>query len=239
MATPHAEDTSAEGRIADLPAAVVAPLFAPLTSLRGVGEGLSGLIARVAGGARVVDLLFHLPDSYLDRRERRNIRDAVPGEIATLEVEVIGIEPRATPRQPTKVRVGDGTGFAELVFFGRLPANRLVVGARVLVSGKFGEGRQMPHPDFIVPAERADQLPAVEPVWPLTAGLFGYHLRRPMAEAVSRVPELPEWHDPALMRRERWPGFAEALRALHLPQELPSPLPARRLVLLDVLLLNQ
>ena len=211
------------------PPPLIAALFAPLTALRGVGEALSKLIAKVAGGDRVVDLLFHLPDSFIDRRDRCTIRDAAVGEVATLDVEVVGIEPPATSRQPTKVRVTDGSGFAELVFFNRFPAGRLVPGARLLISGKFGEGRQMPHPDFIVPADRPDMLPGIEPVWPLTAGLFAYHLRRPMAEAVGRLAELPEWHDAALLRREGWPGFVEALRALQTPVGLPGPLPARRL----------
>jgi ATP-dependent DNA helicase RecG len=214
---------------AGLPADLLAPLFEPLTSLRGVGEALSTLIARAAGGERVVDLLFHLPDSYIDRRVRRRIRDAAPGEVATLEVEVVGIEPPATRRQPTKVRVTDGTGFAELVFFNRYPAGRLPVGARVLVSGKWGDVRQMPHPDVIVPADRPEMLPAVEPVWPLTAGLFGYHLRKPVAEAVGRVPALVEWHDGPLLKREGWPAFRDALAAVQTPALPPGPEPARRL----------
>ncbi len=217
---------------------LLAPLFAPLTSLRGVGEALSELMARAAGGGRVIDLLFHLPDSYIDRRARMRIGAAVPGEIATLEVEVVGVEPPATRRQPTKVRVTDGTGFAELVFFNRFPAARLPVGGRVLVSGRLGEGRQIVHPDFILPADRAAQMPGIEPVWPLTAGLFAYHLRRPVAEALTRLPDLPEWHDGTLMRRERWPGFAEALRQLQAPSALPGPEPARRLAY-DELLAGQ
>ena len=211
------------------PPTPLAPLFEPLTSLRGVGEALSTLIARAAGGERVVDLLFHLPDSYIDRRVRRRIRDMGPGEMGTLEVEVVGIEPPATRRQPTKVRVTDGSGFAELVFFNRYPTGRLPVGAKVLVSGKWGEGRQMPHPDFIVPADRPDMLPAVEPVWPLTAGLFGYHLRKPVAEAVGRVPELEEWHDGPLLKREGWPAFRDALVTVQTPPLPPGPEAARRL----------
>jgi ATP-dependent DNA helicase RecG len=39
-------------------------LFAPLTTLDGVGEARAALIARAAGGSRVVDLLFHLPESW-------------------------------------------------------------------------------------------------------------------------------------------------------------------------------
>ena len=30
-----------------------------------------------------------------------------------------------------------------------------------------------------------------------------------MAGALVQLSELPEWHDAALLRREKWPGFAE------------------------------
>ncbi|MCW3473860.1 ATP-dependent DNA helicase RecG [Limobrevibacterium gyesilva] len=214
------------------------PLFAPLTSLRGVGEAVAKLIARAAGGERVIDLLFHLPESYIDRRERTTIRAALPGKLATLEVQVVRIEPPATARQPTKVSVTDGTGFADLVFFQRFPAARLPVGAKVLISGKFDDRGQMVHPDHIAPAGQPAQFPAVEPVWPLTAGLFAWHLRRPVVDALSRLPALPEWHDAALLKRERWPGFTAALRALQMPAEPPSPALRKRLAY-DELLAGQ
>jgi ATP-dependent DNA helicase RecG len=214
------------------------PLFAPLTSLRGVGEAVARLIARAAGGDRVVDLLFHLPESYLDRRARTTIREALPGRLATLEVQVVRIDPPATRRQPTKVVVSDGTGFAELVYFQRFPAARLPVGVRVMISGKFDDRRQMVHPDHVVPADTQGQFPDVEPVWPLTAGLFGWHLRRPLARIVANLPELPEWHDPALLRREGWPSFNEALRTLQAPTTPPGPGPRRRLAY-DELLAGQ
>src|SRR5215471_18066613 len=89
------------------------PLFSPLTTLKGVGPTVGALIAKAAGGERVVDLLFHLPDSYVDRRQRPAIAQARPGQIVTLAVEVERIEPPANQRQPWRVRVRDGTGFAD------------------------------------------------------------------------------------------------------------------------------
>ena len=207
----------------------LSPLFAPLTSLRGVAETLARLIARAAGGARVLDLLFHLPESYIDRRLRRSLAQLRPGEMATLEVEVFRIDPPGGPRQPTKIAVRDASGFGELIFFNRFPANRLLPGARVLISGRAGDDHRFVHPDHIVPADRPDLLPAVEPVWPLTAGLFAWHLKKPLAEALGRVPDFPEWHDPALLKREAWPDFTTALRALHTPAEMPDDQPRRRL----------
>ena len=215
-----------------------APLYAPLTSLRGVAEATARLMARALGGDSVLDLLFHLPESYLDRRARVQVAALRPGMLATVTVEVIRIESPETRRQPTRVTVKDASGFAELVFFNRFPAQRLAVGAQILVSGRVTEPRQMVHPDHIVPTDRPGQLPAVEPVWPLTAGLFGWHLRRPMAEALARVPPLPEWHDSALMVRESWTAFTESLAALQMPSEPPSEKPRRRLAY-DELLAGQ
>ncbi|MBS0561753.1 MAG: ATP-dependent DNA helicase RecG, partial [Proteobacteria bacterium] len=224
---------------------LLAPLFAPLTSLRGVGPALGALLARATGGERVLDLLFHLPESYLDRRERPTIARARAGEVATLAVEVVRTEPPANPRQPWKVIVTDGTGFAELVFFRFTREARMAPGAQIVVSGKldrFADRLTMPHPDHVVPAAHADRMPRIEPVWPLTAGLFPRQVARAMAAALDRVPELPEWHDAALMRREGWPGFAAALRAVHAPAEPPPPPdddPARRRLAYDELLVGQ
>jgi ATP-dependent DNA helicase RecG len=204
---------------------LLAPLFAPLTVLKGVGPTVAALIAKVADGERLIDLLFRLPESYQDRRHRPTIAQAKPGEIATLEAEVVRLEEPANPRQPWRVVVTDGTGFAELVFFRFNRERQMPVGAKLLVSGKvevFNGRRRISHPDHVVPADRPELLPAIEPVWPLTGGLWPRQVANAMAQALTRVPTLPEWHDSALLRREKWPGFVEALRAVQSPADLPA-----------------
>jgi len=202
----------------------LSPLFAPLTTLRGVGPTVAALIAKVAGGGRIVDLLFHLPESYVDRRPRPTIATARPGVVATLDVEVVRYEEPANPRQPWRIVVKDATGVAELVFFRMSRAREMPPGAKLLVSGKleaFNGRITMPHPDHVLPNTQASRLPAIEPIWPMTAGLWPRQLTQAMAQALTRIPNFPEWHDPALLRRERWPGFAEALRAIQAPDDMP------------------
>lgn len=231
--------TQSAGQIADDP---LLPLFAPVTGLRGVGPALAKMIERVAGGPRVLDLLFHMPDSYLDRRARPTIRTAQPGQVATLAIQVVRQDVPETARQPWRVVCTDGTGFMELVYFGRPPPRTLVPGAKLVVSGKlegFGDRLTMPKPDHVVAAARANLLPSIEPVWPLTAGLFPGQLRSAMRQALDRVPDLDEWHDPALMRREGWPGFRDALRAVQQPDALPPVDGARRRLAYDELLAHQ
>ena len=228
----------------------LAPFFAPLTSLKGIGPTLAGLLKRAAGGDRVIDLLFHLPESYLDRRAHPTLaealRSAKPGQVATLAIEVVRHEPPGNSRQPWRVVVTDGTGFAELVFFHPTRVQQIPPGTKLLVSGKlerFSNQLTMPHPDYVVPAAAPEQIPPIEPVWRLTAGLWPRQVGRAMAQALGRVPPLPEWHDAALLRRERWPGFAEALRLVHAPPALPVGEPAetapRRRLAYDELLAGQ
>jgi len=207
------------------------PLFAPLTTLKGVIPPVAALIAKAAGGERVIDLLFHLPESYVDRRPRPTIAQAQPGTVATLEIEVVRHETPATSRQPWRVVVKDATGVAELVFFAANAkaaddrAQRMPPGAKLLVSGKlesFNGRITMAHPDHVLPTAQADRLPAIEPVWRLTAGLWPRQVASAMREALLRLPDFPEWHDAALLRREKWPRFADALRAVQAPTEQPN-----------------
>jgi ATP-dependent DNA helicase RecG len=219
----------------------LAPLFEPVTSLAGIGPKLAELLGRAVGGNRVRDLLFHLPDSFIDRSARSTIVTAVPGQVATLSVEVVSHQPPANARQPWRIIITDGSGFGELVFFSPQRVAACPVGMRLLVSGKVAtyDGRlTMPHPDHIGPADRADAVPACEPVWPLVAGLWPRQVAKAMRDALRRVPELPEWHDPSLLAREQWPGFAEALRSVQTPEAPPGPKPARRLAY-DELLAHQ
>ena len=227
---------------ADRPASpdVLGPLLAPQTALGGVGPQRAALLARATGGERVLDLLFHLPESYIDRRNRPTIREAEAGQVATLAVDVVSHQRPENPRQPWRVIVTDGTGFAELVFFKPARAQALAIGSKILVSGKLEQFRDrlsMAHPDHIF-ASGAGAVPDVEPVWPLTAGLFPGQMRAAVTQALARVPDLPEWHDPALMRREAWPSFGEALLAIHAPRDRPAPAMRARLAY-DELLAHQ
>jgi ATP-dependent DNA helicase RecG len=215
-----------------------------------MGPPLVALLKRAIGGERLIDLLFHLPEGYLDRRARPTLKQALasakPGQVATLAIEVVRHEPPANPRQPWRIVVTDGTGFAELVFFHFSRAELMAPGAKLLVSGRlerYGSQLTMPHPDYVVPATQPERIPDIDPAWRLTAGLWPRQVGWAMTQALERLPVLPEWHDSALLRRERWPGFAEALRLVHTPTSLPTgeltETPLRRRLAYDELLADQ
>ena len=216
------------------------PLLQPLTTLRGVGPAIAEKLARVAGGDRILDLLFHMPTGYLDRRHRPRVIDAKPGEIATLTLEVVSTEPPGAKGRPWRILCRDASAFIEIIYFAK-PPHIFTPKQTIIVSGKvdqFNDRLTLPKPDHVVSTESASLLPGIDPIWPLTAGLFPSQLRAALRQAIDLVPTLPEWHDPALLRREAWPPFREALAAVHLPRDMPGDAPRARLAY-DELLAHQ
>ncbi|TAL04560.1 MAG: ATP-dependent DNA helicase RecG [Rhodospirillaceae bacterium] len=224
-------------------------LFAPITTVPGIGSRLAKLVARVAG-ERVVNLLWHLPTGLIDRRYTPKIGDAPPGRICTLTVEVLAHSPPPprNRRVPYRVTCGDATGRITLVFFHAKDdylERMLPVGETRLISGKielFDGRRQMTHPDHIVPPDQAHQIMRVEPVYPMTEGLSPKVLDKAVTAAVAKTPDLAEWLDPAYLARQGWPTWQSAVRAVHAPKSEAdiSPLtPARARLAYDELLSNQ
>ena len=137
----------------------------------------------------MIDLLFHMPESYLDRSARPTIRAARPGTVATLAVEVVRHERPAT-FPPALADHGHATTPAPPNWCSSAsPARRRCRRARkLLVSGKlemFNGRLTIAHPEHVVPADQADRIPAIEPVWPLTAGLWPRQVAAGLAQALD------------------------------------------------------
>jgi ATP-dependent DNA helicase RecG len=216
--------------------ALLNPLFAPVTSLSGVGPKQDRLFRYLLGRdetPRLVDLLLHLPASVIDRRARPKIRDAVPGTVVTLEVTVDRHRPTPgrNPRAPHLVYASDETGDVVLTYFRAQPGyveKLLPVGTKRYVSGTaqmYDGTLQITHPDRVVDEAGFAKLSGIDPVYPLTEGLALGSLRRAMAQALQKLPDLPEWISPEVIRRCKFPPIAQALNRVHMPVELTDILP--------------
>lgn len=211
------------------------PLFKPVSSLSGIGPKTVQQLKTLLGAAgdrepTLVDLLFLMPHAVIDRRLRPGIARAPEGAIVTLEVRIDRHQP--PPRHskaPYRVFAHDESGEIALVFFHAHRdwlENALPVDSEMLVSGKvewFNGQAQIVHPDHMVPLSKAASLPLVEPVYPLTAGLFPKTLQKAIAGALHELPPLPEWLDPAFKARRKFPAFKEAVEAVHQPGASDAP----------------
>jgi len=226
--------------------AILDPLFASVTVLPGIGSQLAKLFERLAGPL-VVDLLWHLPSSIVDRRSSPPIKELQPDQIVTIAVRVEAHQPGRGPR-PYRVICADATGRLTLTYFnvkGDYLARLLPVGADRVVSGRvefYNGAPQIAHPDLVLRPDELDRLKPIEPVYPLTAGLVPRLVQRAVATALDRAPDLPEWIDPHLGERRLWPAWAEAVRRVHSPTseaDLSPTEPARERLAYDEVFASQ
>ena len=208
-------------------------LFAPLDTLPGTGPKRAALLAKATGGARVLDLLFHLPERIAERRRVEHPVQAPADADAILRVTATAIRPakaRLTNRRYVEVRTAESVTIRILNGWLATVERQFPRGEARWVSGRVkpeGEGWSMANPE--VARDPAD-LPALEPIHRLTESLQRPVMAAAIRAALAALPDsLPEWADAPLLAREGWPAFPAALRALHAPVAPPGPKPRERL----------
>ena len=207
--------------------------FASLLSLKGVGPKLAQAFAKLLRGdvlleARRIDLLLHMPVGVIDRSLQSSLATAPDGAIVTVKVTIDKHlpPPRNNRRVPYRVLAHDETDELTLTYFhakGGYLERQLPVGELRYVSGRlerYNGAPQITHPDHVVSESDFATMPLLEPVYPLTAGLSGKVLQKSVQASLEELEPLPEWQDDALLQREKWMPFDEALRRIHAPLDL-------------------
>lgn len=227
---------------------ILYPFFAETTSLPGVGARIAANLEKVAG-KRILDLLWHLPVDIIDRSATPSLEDIKFDQIATIEVTVGKHD--AVPsrsRKPYRVWCHDDTGIISLVFFHPRRdyiEKQLPEGQKRLISGKieiYNDQLQMSHPDYMLPIDKKNEIPEIEPVYPLTAGVSSKVMARIINDAEKKTVALPEWLDQSLLDREKWPSWYDALQTIHHPRSVQDTYPnslSRIRLAYDEILANQ
>ncbi len=196
--------------------------------------------ATTLGLVTVADLLEHLPR---DRREARAVAQLVPGEAATVLVEVRSIASRPVRRRGMRplveATVADDTGTIKATFFNQpWLAQKYLAGTRLVLHGKFvARNRFQVQAHARTTEARTDAGAAGWTAhYPATDGLSSTQilaLVRAQAAALADVAEPL----PALLRTgERLPERRSALAAMHFEGEAEQALGRRRLAFEELLL---
>src|SRR5580658_4617989 len=192
---------------------VLNPLFATLSALPGIGPKLEKVFARLltrdSEPPRIIDLLFHLPTGFVDRRNQPKLSQVTPETVVTVAVTVDRHRPPPPnrPRAPYNIDTSDETNTLTIAYFNArkdylqklFPEGELryVSGIATLYDGHL----QMVHPDRVVDAAGLAKLPLIDPVYPMTEGLYPNQVRKAVDQALERIPLLPEWQDQAWLER--------------------------------------
>jgi ATP-dependent DNA helicase RecG len=198
---------------------ILNPLFAEVEVLKGVGPALAKPLKRL-GLERVVDVLFHLPVSWIDRKRVDVLDMADAGQVVTVLVTPVDYR-QAGGRGPFRVYATDREGnYLTLTFFNNpgWAKKQLPLGQFKVVSGRmemYGQELQMVHPDHVLEPAEALDLPEREPVYALSEGITSRRIGDFAGQSLARAPELGEWIEPSLLAARGWPGWREALRLAH------------------------
>ena len=197
---------------------ILNPLFAEVEALKGIGPALAKPLHKLALN-RVVDILFHLPVSWIDRKKVETLDEADVGR--TITIALTARDYRQSGRGPFRIFAEDARGnFVTLTYFNNpgWGKKQLPLGESRIVSGRldrYGQELQMVHPDYVLKAGEAAQIPEREPVYPLSEGLTNHRLGDLAGQALARRPALDEWIEPSLKAQQDWPGWADALETAH------------------------
>ena len=198
---------------------ILNPLFAEVEALKGIGPGLAKPLKRLEL-ERVVDILFHLPVSWIERKRVAALDEADVGRIIAVELTPVDYR-QSGGRGPFRVHATDNGGdYVTLTYFSNpgWAKKQLPLGEPRLVSGRldrYGQDLQIVHPDFVVPVGEAASVPGLEPVYPLSEGLTNNRMRELAGQALERMPELAEWIEPSLLARRGWQGWQPSLHKAH------------------------
>ncbi|KTT69896.1 ATP-dependent DNA helicase RecG [Sphingomonas sanguinis] len=218
---------------------ILNPLFAEVTSLKGVGPGLAKPLERLRI-ARVVDVAFHLPTGHIDRFARDELMVSDAGRVIAIPLTVKEHRVSSSPRGPTRVRAEDAAGNSvALVYFGGNSGwvkKLLPIGETKIVSGRldlYGQDLQIVHPDL---GDSTEGFREREAIYPLSEGITSRRLGALAVQAVERSPDLPEWIEPGLKAQRGWPDWRDALARIHAD---PADAKARERLGYDEVFANQ
>jgi len=219
---------------------ILHPLFAEVEALKGVGPALAKPLHRLKLD-RVVDILFHLPTGWIDRKRVARLDEADVGRTITIALTARDYR-QSGGRGPFRIFAEDAGGdYVTLTYFNNpgWGKKQLPLGEPRIVSGRldrYGQELQIVHPDHVVKPDEAATIPEREAVYPLSEGLTNHRLADLAAQALARRPDLAEWIEPSLKAQQDWPDWAEALEIAHRD---PAAAKARERLAYDEVFANQ
>ncbi len=196
--------------------------------MKGVGPKRAEVLNN-AGIFTLQDLLEFRPRRYLDRSELKQIKDILPDEEATVIGTVISSQIIRRGKKRLIVRIEDGTGVLEGVWFQQADSFARVFKADQLVSfsGKVARYRtwQIAHPSFDIISDDREQLHTgqIIPIYPSgqefkKVGLTSFSFRRIIHTALQKYGNsITETLPVHIVKQYRLYSRQDAYRQMHFP----------------------
>src|SRR3989338_933028 len=189
-------------------------------------------LQRLINGKSIIDMLFHFPRAYINRRFISSIQESEPDEVVSLFIRVLGFQPPMKPSAPLKVVVSDvNHRIFNLTFFGPESKSMRYRLKKDHVYGVCGKAQfsyglyEMVNPEHIFHKQEKNHYKGNAPIYPATALIKQGTLFNMMRRAVDRLCDvtMKEWIPSDIIEKNTWPNFFIALKRIHNPLEKDSP----------------
>lgn len=213
---------------------------APVNDIKGVGDKTAELFAS-AGIATVYDLIYFLPRTYEDYSHTTRIADLKPGNVV-LAGTIEAVVSRRVRRglSVTEAVVVDDSGRVPVIWFNQsYRAKQLQEHKRWLIAGEFafsGRRYQLLNPSVQAYSGDVGAKRQIVPIYRQVAGLKTAQIHSIIHEIRPLIVMLPETLPEPLVRHEKLMSHADAMAALHFPDNQPDIQRARERIAYEELL---
>ncbi len=198
-------------------------LLSDLKKIKGVGVKTANILKRKKIN-NIFDLLWRLPKSYTDRTKSTKIKDLKLGETQTITLVPYKYNFPRIRNLPNRIYCRDDTGEMDCVFFNSyegyikkiLPLNK-----EVTISGKisrFKNKYQITNPKYI--SENASIVKDKHNKYSLTEGISEKIYNKIIAQILSSIPKLDEWHEKDILKKFDNISWNESIIELHKPKNI-------------------
>ena len=206
--------------------------------LKGVGERRGALYAKLEIHT-LGDLLHHYPRAYLDLSHPVPVDEAIPGEVCAVRARIVQAKGEQRIRGGLSLfkftAVDDRGSLLHITFFNaRYTAMALHLEETYLFYGRMGGTllrREMNSPQVFPP----ESSQAMQPVYPLTAGLSSKMIAANVAMALPLAQKMEDPLPPDLRQRQKLATLSYALPIIHRPPNQESLEIARRRLIFEEL----
>ena len=191
-----------------------------VSTLNGVGTKTKKILKKKKI-EKISDLLWNFPQSFTDRSNIQKLDKLEIGKITTIKIRAIKYNFPRIRNLPNKVVCEDDKGKIDIIFFNSregyirkiLPLNVLTI-----VSGKinyFKNKYQITNPSYAVPAEKESYVNKIIPKYSLTEGLTEKVYRKIIDQVLSKIVDLPEWHNKNILKKIGNVSWSKSINDIH------------------------
>ena len=198
-------------------------LLEDLTKLKGVGKKTTEVLKKKKIN-NLFDLLWRLPQSYIDRTQKNKINELQVGKIHTLRVLVKKYSFPRVRNLPNRVICEDSTGKIDCVFFNSYEGyikKILPLNEEVTISGKisyFNKKYQITNPTYI--SKDNTLIEKIHSKYSLTEGISEKIYNKIIDQILKNLPILPEWLNDKILKKFNNEGWNSSILKLHDPKNI-------------------